>query len=214
MLTSSRYACCTSTTGALPIARGCQSSDSANVSNFTTQPRCISSHNMSTTSDFRRSFFLNSPAGSESRDHLKASAVNPSPTSNDNNEFTPARRRNWGESRGASSREEREQLQEGDEVERMLNSRSQSYTGGFASLSGAVPNREQAPSPTNTIRSSSSIFGGTPTRNPTLTASMLHGTPTPGTPASARLIVIRSDPTLQTCFDPADKELYDLWAPK
>ncbi|CAE6491663.1 unnamed protein product [Rhizoctonia solani] len=27
-------------------------------------------------------------------------------------------------------------------------------------------------------------------------------------------IVIRSDPALLTCFDPKDKELYDLWAPK
>jgi hypothetical protein len=25
--------------------------------------------------------------------------------------------------------------------------------------------------------------------------------------------VIRADPTMTTCFDPADKELYDLWAP-
>ena len=29
-----------------------------------------------------------------------------------------------------------------------------------------------------------------------------------------RQLVIRSDPALVTCFDPADKELYDLWAPK
>ncbi|KAK7060586.1 hypothetical protein VNI00_001352 [Paramarasmius palmivorus] len=34
-----------------------------------------------------------------------------------------------------------------------------------------------------------------------------------GTPLS-RKPVIRSDPSLLTCFDPADKELYDLWAPK
>ncbi|KAJ3789110.1 hypothetical protein GGU11DRAFT_764347 [Lentinula aff. detonsa] len=25
---------------------------------------------------------------------------------------------------------------------------------------------------------------------------------------------IRADPSMLTCFDPADKELYDLWAPK
>ncbi|OCH94124.1 hypothetical protein OBBRIDRAFT_789647 [Obba rivulosa] len=30
----------------------------------------------------------------------------------------------------------------------------------------------------------------------------------------ARKIVIRADPALVTCFDPSDKELYDLWAPK
>lgn len=29
----------------------------------------------------------------------------------------------------------------------------------------------------------------------------------------ARKVVMRSDPSLLTCFDPADKELYDLWAP-
>lgn len=26
--------------------------------------------------------------------------------------------------------------------------------------------------------------------------------------------MIRTDPTLSTTFDPADKELYDLWVPK
>ncbi|TFK55934.1 hypothetical protein OE88DRAFT_1731571 [Heliocybe sulcata] len=34
------------------------------------------------------------------------------------------------------------------------------------------------------------------------------------TNGSSMRIGIRSDPTLVTCFDPADKELYDLWAPK
>lgn len=33
-----------------------------------------------------------------------------------------------------------------------------------------------------------------------------------GTPG--RKVVIRSDPSLVSCFDPADKELYDLWVPK
>ncbi|KAF8165289.1 hypothetical protein B0H34DRAFT_671175 [Crassisporium funariophilum] len=32
-----------------------------------------------------------------------------------------------------------------------------------------------------------------------------------GTPRSKQ---IRSDPSMLTCFDPADRELYDLWAPK
>ncbi|KAI6003843.1 hypothetical protein EDD15DRAFT_2360114 [Pisolithus albus] len=31
---------------------------------------------------------------------------------------------------------------------------------------------------------------------------------------SPRKIVIRADSTLVTSFDPADKQLYDLWAPK
>ncbi|ESK96061.1 hypothetical protein Moror_7406 [Moniliophthora roreri MCA 2997] len=34
-----------------------------------------------------------------------------------------------------------------------------------------------------------------------------------GTPIT-RKSVIRSDPSLLTSFDPADKELYDLWVPK
>jgi hypothetical protein len=29
-----------------------------------------------------------------------------------------------------------------------------------------------------------------------------------------RKIVIRVDHSIATCFDPADKELYDLWSPK
>ncbi|KAI0005014.1 hypothetical protein BJV74DRAFT_806366 [Russula compacta] len=32
--------------------------------------------------------------------------------------------------------------------------------------------------------------------------------------AHPRKIVIRVDHSIATCFDPADKELYDLWAPK
>lgn len=32
--------------------------------------------------------------------------------------------------------------------------------------------------------------------------------------APARKVVVRSDPSLLTCFDPADKELYDLWMPR
>ncbi|KAI0677602.1 hypothetical protein C8Q78DRAFT_987908 [Trametes maxima] len=40
----------------------------------------------------------------------------------------------------------------------------------------------------------------------------------PSTPASAygtpaRKVTIRADPSIVTCFDPADKELYELWAP-
>ncbi|KAF5344105.1 hypothetical protein D9758_008892 [Tetrapyrgos nigripes] len=41
-------------------------------------------------------------------------------------------------------------------------------------------------------------------------------TPTSGTPISGtpRTPVVRSDPSILTCFDPSDRELYDLWAPK
>ncbi|KAI9574629.1 hypothetical protein HD554DRAFT_2166095 [Boletus coccyginus] len=31
---------------------------------------------------------------------------------------------------------------------------------------------------------------------------------------ATRKITIRSDPALLTCFDAADKQLYDLWVPK
>ncbi|KIM46126.1 hypothetical protein M413DRAFT_304153 [Hebeloma cylindrosporum] len=27
-------------------------------------------------------------------------------------------------------------------------------------------------------------------------------------------LLVRSDPSILTCFDPSDKELYELWAPK
>ncbi|RDB22660.1 hypothetical protein Hypma_010109 [Hypsizygus marmoreus] len=30
----------------------------------------------------------------------------------------------------------------------------------------------------------------------------------------SRHVIVRSDPSLPSCFDKADKELYDLWAPK
>ncbi|KAI9001031.1 hypothetical protein BD414DRAFT_431041 [Trametes punicea] len=43
--------------------------------------------------------------------------------------------------------------------------------------------------------------------------------PMPSAPPSAfgtptRKVIIRADPAMVTCFDPADKELYDLWASK
>jgi len=34
------------------------------------------------------------------------------------------------------------------------------------------------------------------------------------TPAAAKRVALKADPALLTCFDPADKELYDLWAPQ
>ncbi|KAH7920172.1 hypothetical protein BV22DRAFT_820562 [Leucogyrophana mollusca] len=36
----------------------------------------------------------------------------------------------------------------------------------------------------------------------------------PVTLNTSRKVTIRSDPALVTCFDPADKELHELWAPK
>ena len=34
------------------------------------------------------------------------------------------------------------------------------------------------------------------------------------TPANVKRVALKADPALLTCFDPADKELYDLWAPQ
>ncbi|KII95142.1 hypothetical protein PLICRDRAFT_128652 [Plicaturopsis crispa FD-325 SS-3] len=89
----------------------------------------------------------------------------------------------------------------------------------------SLRNRSVNPSPLNTS-------GGAPQQSsPTLTDSTASfrresvgpdGTPQSlfratavnlGTPTTHR-IVIRADPALVTCFDPADRELYDLWVPK
>lgn len=67
------------------------------------------------------------------------------------------------------------------------------------------------PSPTSTIFS-----GDSPSNlNNASRSAFRAGSTTPmtlGTPS--KKIVIRSDPAMVTCFDPEDKELYDLWAPK
>ncbi|PIL37132.1 hypothetical protein GSI_00824 [Ganoderma sinense ZZ0214-1] len=65
-------------------------------------------------------------------------------------------------------------------------------------------------SPTSTTVSSPSvsrIFDRPLYRAVTSQPSSAMGTP-------ARKVIIRADPTLFTCFDPVDKDLYDLWAPK
>ncbi|KDR83683.1 hypothetical protein GALMADRAFT_662906 [Galerina marginata CBS 339.88] len=60
-------------------------------------------------------------------------------------------------------------------------------------------------SPTNTFSESSS---GNSLRLDTSTSGIrILDTP-------RRRVLLRSDPSISTCFDPADKELYDLWAPK
>ncbi|KAI0938090.1 hypothetical protein AcV7_003378 [Taiwanofungus camphoratus] len=60
-------------------------------------------------------------------------------------------------------------------------------------------------SPTSTTLSnlSRSVFRATLP----MTTSSSFGTP-------GHKVTIRADPSLVTCFDPIDKELYDLWAPK
>ncbi|GJE84224.1 hypothetical protein PsYK624_003000 [Phanerochaete sordida] len=76
---------------------------------------------------------------------------------------------------------------------------------------GSSPLRPGQISPTTTISTgSSNVF------EPSL-HSVLSSRPSTNPIASfqtARKAIIRADPALVTCFDPADKELYDLWAPK
>ncbi|KAJ7129603.1 hypothetical protein C8R44DRAFT_777204 [Mycena epipterygia] len=65
-------------------------------------------------------------------------------------------------------------------------------------------------SPTSTLSESASFrFGDSASRS----AFRATYTPASGTPSS-RKTLLRSDPSILTAFDPADRELYDLWAPK
>ncbi|KAF5363818.1 hypothetical protein D9756_000434 [Leucocoprinus leucothites] len=72
-------------------------------------------------------------------------------------------------------------------------------------------------SPASTF--SSSTTTGTPSGQPdasqTPFRSLFAAAKRSSAPAEPqRQLYVRADPTLLTCFDPADKELYDLWAPK
>ncbi|KAG5732366.1 hypothetical protein E4T56_gene11506 [Termitomyces sp. T112] len=44
--------------------------------------------------------------------------------------------------------------------------------------------------------------------------STLRSIFTPYASAPEKRFYVRSDPSLLTCFDPRDKELYELWAPQ
>ncbi|KAG8746747.1 hypothetical protein FRC10_003730 [Ceratobasidium sp. 414] len=57
-------------------------------------------------------------------------------------------------------------------------------------------------------------FDASPTASSVASTLAAPDVPAPALPASRHKITIRSDPALFTCFDPKDKELYDLWAPK
>ncbi|TFK23254.1 hypothetical protein FA15DRAFT_705614 [Coprinopsis marcescibilis] len=61
-------------------------------------------------------------------------------------------------------------------------------------------------SPSSTFTASSSVR-----LDPARSYRNIFATPTG---ARTRQFDIRADASLMTCFDPADKELYDLWAPK
>ncbi|KAH9844289.1 uncharacterized protein C8Q71DRAFT_852787 [Rhodofomes roseus] len=97
---------------------------------------------------------------------------------------------------------------------------------------GGVPLRESTPGTTDSnLRSRffGSRFGdaeptpGDASPTSTTLSSVFNRSSIPLSASSAlssnfdnpkRKITIRADPTLVTCFDTADKELYDLWAPK
>ncbi|CAE6468882.1 unnamed protein product [Rhizoctonia solani] len=58
-------------------------------------------------------------------------------------------------------------------------------------------------------------FNSSPTSVASTLAVSEPPNPMPVVPVTGKQkITIRSDPALLTCFDPKDKELYDLWAPK
>ncbi|KAF9226527.1 hypothetical protein BS17DRAFT_488813 [Gyrodon lividus] len=96
-------------------------------------------------------------------------------------------------------------------------------------MSGNVPPFGSAPSTPN-LRNRASNFTENVTPSPTSTTMSESGVsflPTNDSSQimdsrvhtsagflSSRKITIRSDPALLTCFDPADKQLYDLWVPR
>ncbi|PAV20827.1 hypothetical protein PNOK_0345400 [Pyrrhoderma noxium] len=77
------------------------------------------------------------------------------------------------------------------------------FTSAFDPSRSEANLRQSTGSP---LSPASTISSSTPTRLP------LRTIPSSYTPN--KRLVIRADPTLVTCFDPSDKELYDLWAPK
>ncbi|KAF8076466.1 hypothetical protein FPV67DRAFT_1664728 [Lyophyllum atratum] len=66
-------------------------------------------------------------------------------------------------------------------------------------------------------QSSTTMSGSTPpnaSRMNDIPRSTFRNIFTSSTKTPKGHIVARSDPSLLTCFDPQDKELYDLWVPK
>ncbi|KZW04215.1 hypothetical protein EXIGLDRAFT_758511 [Exidia glandulosa HHB12029] len=62
-------------------------------------------------------------------------------------------------------------------------------------------NRDASPASTMSATSTTARLAEPPTRS------------SPAVSAAPRRTILRGDPTLHTTFSPADKELYDLWAP-
>lgn len=65
-------------------------------------------------------------------------------------------------------------------------------------------------------QTNSDVIPGSATSPRIGTGSLSYGsiTSTFNTPATVKRVTVKADPALLTCFDPADKELYGLWAPQ
>ncbi|KAL5488210.1 hypothetical protein ACEPAI_6318 [Sanghuangporus weigelae] len=84
-----------------------------------------------------------------------------------------------------------------------------SRSNSFRQTSGGPSTAPVFGSPTSTIRSNPRQSMGTiPLRMPSRTLPNFESL------IPKRRLIIRADPTLVSCFDPSDKKLYDLWAPK
>lgn len=66
------------------------------------------------------------------------------------------------------------------------------------------------------LQTNTDVNPGSATSQRIVTGGISYGNmaSTLDTPASVKRVTLKADPTLLTCFDPADKELYDLWAPQ
>jgi len=60
------------------------------------------------------------------------------------------------------------------------------------------------------------VYPGSATSPRIVTGSLSYGSVPSALdmPASVERVALKADPALLTCFDPADKELYDLWVPQ
>ncbi|KAJ7095444.1 hypothetical protein B0H15DRAFT_829576 [Mycena belliarum] len=65
-------------------------------------------------------------------------------------------------------------------------------------------------SPTSTLESEPASFRFSDSAS----RSTFRATFTPANGTPSKKNIVRSDPSIFTAFDPADRELYELWAPK
>ncbi|KAF9075730.1 hypothetical protein BDP27DRAFT_1314390, partial [Rhodocollybia butyracea] len=68
-------------------------------------------------------------------------------------------------------------------------------------------------SPTSTLSGSPSLSTSVHSLTQEASRTSLRGMFTGSNPSTGKKPVIRADPAMRTCFDPKDKELYNLWAP-